>query len=189
MKLEQALSLIQKQSGYSFFWDRQLVSGQPDVALNVRNASVVEALDACFKGLALTYEIKGAFVYIMPGAVKSPIPADDIPLALVTGKVTDEKNNPLQGVTVLNVRTQTATQTRELGQFNIEAERGDTLEFTFVGYEKVKREVVSLSHDLVISLKLLITDLGETVIVGYGSQKRASLTGSVATISSKDLTT
>ncbi len=189
MKLEKALSLIQKQSGYSFFWDRQLVTGQPDVALNVRNASVAEALDACFKGLPLTYEIKGAFVYIMPGAVKPPIPADDIPVAQVTGKVTDEKNNPLQGVTVLNVSTQAATQTRELGQFNIEAERGDTLEFTFVGYEKIKRKVVSLSDDLVILLKLAIADMDETVIVGYGSQKRASLTGSVATISSKDLTT
>lgn len=99
----------------------------------------------------------------------------------VTGTVTDDKSEPLPGVTVMVKGTTTGTITDAQGKYSISAKQGSTLVFSFIGMtsHEVKVENKStIDVKLVSSTKLM----DEVVVVGYGTQKRADLTGAVATI-------
>ncbi|WP_447769928.1 SusC/RagA family TonB-linked outer membrane protein [Sphingobacterium faecium] len=103
----------------------------------------------------------------------------------VKGSVTDDKGNKLSGVTITEKGTSNATATNPSGGFELNAETGKTLIFNIVGYEP--KEVVYTGGDLNISLNSSNTALDEVVVVAFGTQKKANLTGSVATITPKQL--
>jgi TonB-dependent starch-binding outer membrane protein SusC len=104
----------------------------------------------------------------------------------VTGTVTDENNNPLRGVSVVVKGTSRGTTTNEAGAYTISAEAGETLEFSIVGYTLNSVRVGEQSN---VSIKLTsaLSDIDEVVVVGYGTQKRSTLTGAVSSVSPKKL--
>ncbi|PTX18091.1 TonB-linked SusC/RagA family outer membrane protein [Pontibacter mucosus] len=105
----------------------------------------------------------------------------------VEGKVVDEQNEPLIGLTVVVKNTTTGTTTRPDGTFTISAAPTDVLVFSYIGYET--REVtVGNQANISITMKPDAKSLEEVVVVGYGTQKRADVTGSVATVDTKQLT-
>ncbi|NBS19999.1 MAG: hypothetical protein EBS74_09505, partial [Flavobacteriia bacterium] len=105
----------------------------------------------------------------------------------ISGTVSD-KNGPLPGATVLVKGTTNGTQTDFDGNFSLSGvSQGDTLEFSYVGYQSSEL-IYEQNADLQI---LLIEDtkaLDEVVVVGYGTQKKSSLTGSVVKVESEQLT-
>ena len=103
----------------------------------------------------------------------------------VKGNVTDDKGNQLSGVTISEKGTSNATATNAAGGFELNAETGKTLIFRIVGYEP--KEVVYTGGTLNISLTSSNTALDEVVVVAFGTQKKANLTGSVASITPKQL--
>lgn len=105
---------------------------------------------------------------------------------VVSGKVTDAADgSSLPGVSVAVKGTSRGTQTDANGTFKINASKGSTLVFSFVGY--VKKEVtVSSSTNLSVSLAADNQALEEVVVVGYGTVKKKDLTGAVTTIGTKD---
>ncbi|WP_300603707.1 SusC/RagA family TonB-linked outer membrane protein [Niabella sp.] len=189
--LETALLSIQQQSGYSFFWDKALVAKQPRVTIHIKNAALPLALEACLKGTALTYEIKGKLVFIKPRTERPAVVRADKPvvehLPFINGKVFDDQKQPLSGVTIANGKRRGGTQSDTAGNFRIEAGRGDVLEFSFVGYRQ-KQYMVKGSEGLV-RMEMELTDLSleEPVVVGYGTQQKQAVTGSIATISSRSI--
>lgn len=106
----------------------------------------------------------------------------------ITGKVLDATNNePLPGVTVLIKGTTRGTSTDIEGGYSLEIpEKGETLVFSYVGYLSEEVQINNRS-EINISLVPDITSLDEVVVVGYGTQKRANLTGSVASVEPEDL--
>lgn len=105
----------------------------------------------------------------------------------ISGKVTDEKGNPLTGVTVLVKGTTIGTLTDASGKYIISKVPQDaSLVFSFIGM--TTQEIPSVGREMIdIVLKEAAIGLDEVVVVGYGTQKKISLTGSVAAISSKEL--
>ncbi len=99
----------------------------------------------------------------------------------ITGQVLDENNNPLFGVTVNVKNSKVTTKTTETGNYSIAAAKNAVLVFTYTGYE---RQEVAGSRNLVIRLKSLNTSLTDVVVVGYGTQKKISVTGAVDRIGS-----
>lgn len=103
----------------------------------------------------------------------------------VKGKVTDDKHEPLIGVNVLQKGTTNGTITDFDGNFTLKIPSGSTLHFSYIGY-KDKDMVVNTS-----SIKVVLDEdtktLEEVVVVGYGTQKKADLTGSVAVVDAKAL--
>jgi TonB-linked SusC/RagA family outer membrane protein len=101
----------------------------------------------------------------------------------VSGTVTSSvDNSPLIGVTVTVKETNNSTITDNSGSYSIDAEKGQTLVFTYVGYEPQSR-VIGNSRN--ISVALSVSDqnkLQDVVVVGYGTQKRVNLTGAVSTV-------
>jgi len=105
----------------------------------------------------------------------------------VTGKVTDEKSNPLIGASVKISGSHTGVTTNADGNFSINASKGQTLEISYVG--KTDEKVVVGDNPVInITLKEQTnSDLNEVVVTGYMTQKKADLTGAVSVVSAKDL--
>lgn len=104
----------------------------------------------------------------------------------VNGQVLDAGNNPLPGVTILVKGSSTGTTTDFDGNYSIDVNANDTLIFSYIGF--VTQEVLVNNQTTInITLKEDTAELDEVVIVGYGTQKKVNLTGSIATVKSEDI--
>ncbi|NLR64286.1 TonB-dependent receptor [Chitinophaga varians] len=105
----------------------------------------------------------------------------------VTGKVSDKASgNPLPGVTVYVKGTNRGTATDPTGSFTIQAKSGETLVFSFVGYDP--QEAVVSSGAVNVQLAEKVGSLEEVVVTGYASQKKKDLTGAVAVVKVENIT-
>ena len=106
----------------------------------------------------------------------------------VSGKVLDANQQPLVGVAVLVDGTTKGVTTSENGSFKIQVPSGETvLHVTCLGYLPQKVTVPSSRNSITIYLQEDAIMLDETVVIGYGTQKKVNLTGAVATVGSKEL--
>ena len=105
----------------------------------------------------------------------------------ISGKVTNEDGNPLEGVTIsIKGHLNALSQTSATGEYAIEANTGDVLVFASMGYANAERTIADQGTINVI-LTADLTNLDEVVVVGYGTQKKVNLTGAVSTINSEQL--
>lgn len=105
----------------------------------------------------------------------------------IGGTVTDERGNPLVGVTVVVEGTSTGTTTDTDGRYSIQATEGSVLEFSSLGAATRRETVGAGVSTLNVVLSEDVTGIDEVIVVGYGTQKRVNLTGAVATISSEQI--
>lgn len=104
----------------------------------------------------------------------------------VTGKVTDSKTGEgLPGVSVIVKGTTTGTATDINGAYSINASKGATLEFSFIGYTPLTATVVGATLD--VKLTEATKTIEEVVVIGYGTQKKSDKTGAVTSISSNEM--
>lgn len=101
----------------------------------------------------------------------------------VSGIVTDETGEALPGVTVVLKGTKVRSLTDDNGRFSIKAAPGQTLVFSYIGYERYEKKVTSTT--LNVSLKSMDNTLNEAVVIGYGTVRKADLAGSVAVMDNK----
>ena len=106
-------------------------------------------------------------------------------LVKVTGKVIDELNSPMVGVSVIEKGTQNGVMTDGNGEYEITAAAGSTLEFSYIGYLTVDK--AAINGTINVNMEPDNELLEETVVVGYGVQKKSSLTGSVSQVKSEDI--
>ncbi|NDE78260.1 MAG: TonB-dependent receptor, partial [Chitinophagaceae bacterium] len=104
----------------------------------------------------------------------------------VTGKVTDANGNALEGVSVSIKGKSAGAVTNSVGEFSIAATTGQTLVFSSVGL--VSKELAVTGNALQVKMEASNATLSEVVVVGYGQQRKATLTGSVVTLKQEDLT-
>ena len=104
----------------------------------------------------------------------------------VKGKVLDPEKQPVIGAAVLQAGTTNGAATDLDGNYTITVPAGATLEISAIGYETLR--VVANSSTLNITLQEESTQLEETVVVGYGTQKKASLTSAISNIQAEDIT-
>ncbi|MDE5608118.1 MAG: TonB-dependent receptor [Muribaculaceae bacterium] len=106
----------------------------------------------------------------------------------VSGVVTDESGDPLAGVTILVKGSSVGTSTNIDGEYAINAPEGATLTFTYVGMAPSNHKLASGQTKLNVVMKEDATNLDEVVVVGYGQQKKLTMTGAVSQVTSKDIT-
>lgn len=105
---------------------------------------------------------------------------------VVTGTVLDSENQPLIGATVKIKGAKKVTMTNADGKFSIEANPNETLVISSIGFS-TKEIQVKQSKNIIITLETNAADLGEVVVVGYGTQKKSDLTGAVSSLNTKVL--
>lgn len=100
----------------------------------------------------------------------------------INGKVSDANGSPIPGVSVFEKGTTNGTSTNIDGAFSMNVTSGSTLVFSFIGFQN---QEVKIANQTVLNIVLEeeSTGLNEVVVVGYGTQKKANLTGAVQTIS------
>ena len=104
----------------------------------------------------------------------------------ISGIVTDETNEPVIGANVVIKNTTVGTITGIDGQYRIEAPDNATLVFSFIGYNSIEEKVNGRTQ-INVSMKSNDITLSDVVVVGYGVQKKVSLTGAIAGVRSTDL--
>lgn len=107
---------------------------------------------------------------------------------LVKGKIVDAKNQPLPGATVVNIskKENNKASSDGNGEFSISGENGNTLEISIIGFT-TQRVTVKGNDKITVTLQEGDNKLDEVVVVGYGTQKKINLSGSVSTVSGKVL--
>ena len=106
----------------------------------------------------------------------------------ITGQVIDENKEPMIGVSILIVGTSTGTVTDFDGNYTLNVPQGSKeLQFSYVGYETKVVPVPANSTTLNVQLRSDSQVLSDVVVIGYGTQKRGNLTGSIASVSGKIL--
>lgn len=197
--LTQAFNAIKQQTGYSFFWDQQLLDRAPLITLSVKDAPIDVALDKCLSGLNLSYEIKGNIVLIKEKKAATSATDNYLPLQAapaeytLQGRVVDgHGNKPLEGATVVLNPLDWKTQTNEKGEFrfNNVPEGRYKVEASYVGYIKGQSyyNTANKADAITISLQPEITEQEEVVLsTGYQKLKKQSVTGSFAVVTAKDI--
>ena len=107
--------------------------------------------------------------------------------AMIRGKVSEEGGSPLPGVSVSVKNQGIGVISDNDGNFSISVKPGSVLVFSMVGYTPVEREITSSQTGLSIVLQSAETNLGEIVVVGYGTQRQEAVTGSVVSIKSDQI--
>jgi TonB-linked SusC/RagA family outer membrane protein len=120
-------------------------------------------------------------VGIFPLNAYAAINSDESQQRTVTGRVVDASNNPMPGVNVLEKNTTNGVQTGADGRYTIAVSARAVLSFSFIGFEP--KDVVAGEQTVInVTLAELMTGLREVVVVGYGTQRKEAVTGSVASI-------
>lgn len=185
--LRKVIAKIRQQSGYDFFYIKDNLKNARPVDVQLKNASMEEALEAVFAKQPLVYELKDKVVVIK---VKERNLLDRVisifSSADVKGRVTDEAGNPVPGVSVKLKNTTKGTVTNADGSFQLNLTKGDVLVFTYIGFE-TRELVYNGQPTLDISLKQANSQLGEVVVIGYGAVKQRNVTGAIVQVKGKDL--
>jgi len=194
MPLQKVVEKIQQQSGYDFVSTYKTLEEAGNVTVNIRNASLEKVLHECLKGKPLTYVIIGKTVVMKPQE-KNYYKPDNVdalnrfpPPIEVHGRVINQQGQPLQNVSVLLLGTTIGTTTNSDGRFtlSIPDDKNRVIEVSSVGFQ-TKRVTVGKQTEINVTLELDIAGLSDVVVVGYGTQKKSDLTGSVGSVNSKDL--
>lgn len=187
MELEKVLSEIEKQTDFLFVYNNH-VNVTRKVSVNLKKASLEKTLDNLFKGTDVKYSIDGTYILLSTkDAVTnaSLIPSSEAAVQqkrTVTGKIIDEKGEPIIGANILIRGTSNGAISDADGKFSISPiESRDILEISYIGYISQQIQVGQKSNFL-IKLIENSKSLEEVVVVGYGTQKKLNLTGSVGSV-------
>lgn len=182
--LAEAFKAIETQAGVTFHFDKGSVDPSRPVSLALEKATLRETLDALTLQTGYQFRQRGDKILIPGAAAAAPAFIRDSATDLVKGKVLDSKDQPIEGVSI-TVRGRTSgAQSNAEGLFSIRASRGETLVFSFIGYE-TKEVLVGRSASLVVNLQENKKLLGEVVVTALGIQRQSRELGySTAKVSS-----
>lgn len=192
-ELSKALVSLEKAADITFVYSPALISAQRKVTLSYTNESLLNILDQLFSSQNIKYEISGNTIVLnripTAGADKTDKPTDsEIAQAIaITGKVTDDKGEPLPGVSVLVKGTLTGTTTDIDGKYKINVPNASAvLQFKYIGFD-IKEIVVGDQTVINVALTQASKSLNEVVVIGYGTAKRKDVTGSIVSVSGNTL--
>ncbi len=189
------LKKIEKQTGYTLFYNSPDLKKASAVSIAVQQAALNKALDIVFNNQPLTYELHDKVIVIKKNELnnlsqKQVQQQPDLTQNRqqeVSGLVVDSAGNPIAGVSVSVEEKKTAASTDQQGQFSISAEIGDHIIFTAVGYQPYRYRIIDYKP-LHIIMRPKEESMEEIVILGFGqSQKKIAQTGSLASVSTKEL--
>lgn len=173
---------IEEHSEYMFVYAEganRLLDKRIDINLRDKVEDILAEM--CSKA-GLDYRIFGRQITIFP---KGKIPKNLKDTSIIKGIVTDESGEPLVGVTILAKGTHKGAVTDLDGNFEIQANKGEQLEFTYVGF--TTKTVTADKGSISVKMQETSYNLDEVVVVGYGTAKKKDLTGGLSVIGEETL--
>lgn len=185
ISIKQVFKEIKKQTGYDVFYLPEVLNDKKVVKAEFNNTPIEEAIKYCIADGLLAYVVNEKSIVIIRKA-----PTENAPVVFradeISGKVTDENGGPLPGVNVRVKNTNVGTKTDVNGNFTLKVSVGSTLVFSLVGFV-TKEVVVENKKHIDIILVEDNKSLNEVVVVAYGTQKKLTVTGAVASVQTKEI--
>lgn len=179
------LQVIEDQSEFRFFYNNQLMDLTKLVDINISDKNIWEILDNVFPNSGITYRVVGKQIALFRNDPDSEKP--DLQQQQITGRVTDERGDPLPGVNITIKGTTIGTTTDINGQYALFISAANpVLVFSFIGYG-IQEIVVAGRTVIDLTMQPEVSALEEVVVIGYGTVKKSDLTGSVASIKPVEL--
>ena len=183
-EVSKIFNAIQKQSKYRFFYNNGYLDKLGKVDLDVKD-SELESILKIVLGNKFNFVINDQEKVII-----SPANLDELKEAaadsVIKGKITDESGKPLSGVTVRLKNSTKGVATDENGNFSISGPSNAELVISSVGY-KEQSYTVKGQRTISIQLQPNASGLNEVVVVGYGTQRKRDVTGSISTVKGSDI--
>lgn len=174
------VSQIEKQSGFMFFYKSEEIDNNKRFSLKIRDKSLSETLDRILKGKDLSYRISGKHIIITK---HTSLPSQQ--QRSVMGSVVDSQGEPVVGANVIEKGENNGVITDLNGRFSLNVNQKAVLQISYIGY--VTQEVLVTQEILKIELVEDNRSLDEVVVIGYGTQRKITLTGSISTLKGETL--
>lgn len=176
---------IEAQSGYDFFYNNKLVNVNRRVSVSSKKGDIFDVLNQVFDGTDVTYSVLDKKIVLSTREIDSRVTSSSSQQSsrhTVKGKVVDANGEPIIGATIVEVGTTNGTVTDFDGNFTLNVSGTNAkLDISYIGYKKVVLSATSKSLSNIV-LKEDTEVLDEVVVVGYGTQKKVNLTGSVSQV-------
>ena len=184
--VEKLFDEVQRQTKLYFLFNIEQVKQLGKISLDVNNETVESVLMSVFKNSDLTYVFNGNMIVVRPRDTQEN---KEIKKIVITGKVSDEKKQPLPGVTVQMKGVAIGTATDHDGKYSLtipNAPKKFTLVYSFVGM--VTQEVIYAGKDTInVVMKEDVATLEDVVVTGYMNIRNSSFTGNAVTVKKEDL--
>lgn len=187
VRLENVLNEIEKQTDYLFVYNKN-VDVDCNVSVFFSKLDLQEALKNIFGGLNIQYEIDGRYV-LLSSNKKGDRRIESLQQSgkkRILGTVVNKNGEPIIGANVIEKGSTNGIITGIDGKFVLSVDPTSTLQISYIGYQ-TKEVGVYGSSSLIVELQEDMELLDEVVVVGYAVQKKANLSGSVATLDTKKL--
>jgi len=184
VSVKDAFKKIEKASDFTFVYLTREVRNLPPIFVEGRDQSLYEVLVEIAQQSGLDFKQINQNIHVQTsrkGQEKAIVSISKVDVE-IRGTVTEENGDPIPGATILVEGSNTGTATDIEGNFTIEANEGNVLLVSFIGY-KSQRITIGNQTNLNIKLTEDQSSLEEVVVVGYGTQKKADITGSVSSVS------
>lgn len=176
------LEEIEKQTEFSFFYNNKHVELKRIISISTTQGSIFEILDKVFAGTNVKYSVLDKKIVLsteLDGVQQNK--------QKVTGRITDASGEPVIGASIMEKGTNNGTITDMDGNFtlSIMSQQG-TLHISYIGYQSQDLKI-QVGKPMNIVLKEDALALDEVVVVGYGTEKKVNVVGSISTVSAKKL--
>lgn len=181
--LENVMNTIRTQSEYSFFFDDAAVKKISNITLDLKGATIEEVLTTCLKGTGFGFRVLDKTIILFREQTKD----EKKKTYMIEGKVLDENNRSMPGVTVILDSTSVGMATDTAGHFVLPLPQPKgTLAFSFIGYKTQKVNYVD-GKKLIVKMQPDVSGLEEVQVVAYGSQKKRKVISAISSLKADEM--
>lgn len=194
-QLDKVLKEVSRKTGVKFFYSPELIRTDRMVTAEARDQELSVFLERLLTPLDITMEVnKAGHVFLNKATPSLSVKTEDAMVyqsasrfKSITGRVLTPEGAPLEGVSVVLKGGTRGTTTDKLGSFTLNITDADSvLVISATGYE-IKEVAIAGNTTFAITLNAVTNSLNDVIVIGYGTQKKRDLTGSISTISGNDL--
>ena len=184
--MREVLKTIEKSSQFVFFYLDDAVNLERKVSIDSKNKNIEEILSELFEGTSCTYRISDRQIFISGKAPASTEQQQN--KRKISGRVTDIKGEPLIGVNVTVDGDANGSITNMDGLYEIfVTKKSVVLKFTYIGFKTSEIRTNASTNIYDVTLEEQVNELEETVIVGYGTQRKISNIGAQSSMKMEDI--
>jgi TonB-linked SusC/RagA family outer membrane protein len=191
VSLKSIFKEIEKQTSFQFFYNDRLLEEAKNVSIDIKDATLSQALDACFKDQPISYAIVDKMVVVRRKEETAQSQANNnlhiLTVGDIHGRITNTQGQALENANVVIKRTKKGTVTNSNGEFVLHtATASDEIIITFIGY-KSKTIKVGGGKEFPVVLEAATNDLDKVVVQGYGHTSQRLATGNISSIRAEEI--
>lgn len=185
-----AFDLIESTTDFRFTFNENLIDLNQKITVIERNKPVYQVLEEISKQTKMSFVQVNDNIHVKTG--RTPSGKDKVSVEVnsdykvISGIVLDDQGEPLPGVSILIEGGTTGTVTDLDGKFSLDVPEGTFLVFSYIGFETKRIQITDI-NTYEITLNTDLKSLSEVIVVGYGEQRKETITGSVVTVKGDEL--